>query len=268
MAVSKRTPAVILGIVASALTVTGVVLAVTDPNPSGMVKDTLALHGYPPKTAQIAVTISTGQSYTVQADLNVNFRTNRVEAMIQVPLVFSGVSIDARFIDHHLYATSSNLSSVIGSKWLAAKMNLPSLFGISLELTKPDISLITGFSHKSVTKTANTTVYDFSRDNVAVSSPGATSGAQSHVGTVNWSITTGSEGEVVQSTLTTTTKTAETTISATVLSYNKPAKIAVPPSSEVTSEGSKYLSHLLSKLPINSLVMPENLNSLGSTQLS
>jgi hypothetical protein len=268
MAVSKRTPAVLLAAVASALTITGVVLAATDSNPSGVTRDPLALHGYPPRSADLAVTVSTGQSYSVQANVNINFNTNDIEATLQVPLVFSGVSIDARFLHHHLYATSTNLSSVIGSKWLSTKETLPSLYGLSLEMTKPDISLITGFSHKTVTKSGYFTTYDFSRDNVAVTSLGAKSAKLPGVGSVNWSITTGAEGEVTQSTLTISKKSSEAILSVTVLSYNKPARITAPPANEVKPEDAKFLMGILAKTPIASLLVPQNLTSLGSTQLS
>lgn len=268
MAVSKRSGAFALGVVASALTITGLVLAATDPNPSGVSKDPLALNGYSPKSADFAVVISTGQSYSVQANVNVNFVTNRVEANLQIPLVFSGVNADLRLVNGYLYASSPNLSSVIGAPWLASKMALPSLFGYSLELVKPDIALITGFSRETITKNGYYTTYDFTRDNVAVTRWGAKKGTLASVGSLNWSITTGRQGEATASTLTISTKDSETMISATVLSYNQPARIEAPPSSEVKVESAGYLSKLLRSIPITSLLLPQNLTSLGATHLN
>ena len=65
MAGSTRSGALLLGAVALGLSVFGIVAAATDPNPMGLAKDTLVLNGYPPKTANILVTISTGSTATV-----------------------------------------------------------------------------------------------------------------------------------------------------------------------------------------------------------
>jgi hypothetical protein len=268
MAVSKRTGAAVLAVVASALTITGVVLAATDPYPSGLLKDPFALHGYPPKSADLEVVVSTGQAYSVQSNVNINFQTNRIEARLQIPLVFSSVDFDLRMVDHRLYASTPNLSSVIGTKWLSTKMSLPSLFGYSLEFVKPDIPLISGFSHKTITKNGDYTTYDFSRDNVAVTRLGAVKGELPGVGSLEWSITTGSQGEVTASSLVISSKKSMTEITATVLSYNQPARIEAPPAGQVKSEDAKFLEKLLGSTPIASLLVPQNLTSLGSTTLS
>jgi hypothetical protein len=268
MAVSKRTGAAVLAVVASALTITGVVLAATDPNPSGILKDPLALNGYAPKSADLEVDVSTGQGYSVHANVKVNFVTNSVEATLQVPLVLSSVEGDIRLVNNHLYATTSNLSSVIGASWLATNMSLPSLYGYSLELVKPDISLITGFSHKTVTKNGYFTTYDFSRHDVAVTNLDSAKGTLPSVGSLDWSITTGKQGEVTASSLTISTKKSATTISATVLSYNKPVTINAPPPGDVKRESAKFLTKLFGATPLSTLLVPQNLTSLGSAQLN
>jgi hypothetical protein len=267
MAVSTRTGAFALGILALALTVTGVALAATDSNPSGVAKDPLVLNGYPPKSADILVNISTGQSYSVQANVTFNFVSNRVEATVQVPLVFSGVNADVRMVNNHLYASSANLTSVIGANWLSTKLSLPALYGYSLELVKPDIALIAGFGHESITKSGYSTTFVFSRDNVAVSALGA-KGKLPSVGSIVWSITTGRQGEVSASTITISNKSSMTKISATVLSYNKPAHIDAPPASDVKPVSSSFLTKLLGSTPITQLLMPQNLTSLGSSHLN
>jgi hypothetical protein len=55
----KRVMAVVIAVVAIALTVFGIVLAATDPNPADIGKDPLALNGYPPHSADLAVSLST-----------------------------------------------------------------------------------------------------------------------------------------------------------------------------------------------------------------
>lgn len=268
MAVSKRTGAAVLAVVASALTITGVVLAATDPNPSGIAKDPLALNGYPPRTADIEVVVSTGGSYSVQSNVNINFRTDAIEAKIQIPLAFSSLEADVRLAHHHLYASTANLSSVIGAKWLSTRLTLPSLFGYSLEFVKPDISLISGFSHRTVTKNGNYTTYDFSRDDVAVTYLGAAKGSLPGVGRLEWSVTTGRQGEVTASTLLISNKKSTTKIVATVLSYNQPARIEAPPANQVKPESARFLMKLLGSTPVGTLLVPENLSSLGSAQLN
>jgi hypothetical protein len=59
-----------------------------------------------------------------------------------------------------------------------------------------------------------------------------------------------------------------TEITATVLSYNQPARIEAPPAGQVKSEDAKFLEKLLGSTPIASLLVPQNLTSLGSTTLS
>lgn len=269
MAFSKRFGATALGVVAAALTVTGVVLAATDPNPTGIAKDPLALNGYPPKSAEISLVISTGQGYDVHANVDVNFQTNAVEAVVQIPLVFSGVTADLRALNGHLYASTANLSSVIGTRWLSTSLKVPALFGYSLELVRPDLSLITGFAQTTVMKNGYFTTYDFVRHNVAVARLGAAKGALPVVGSLEWRITTGSEGEVTSSALIISAKGSETVLSATVLSYNRPAAVVAPASNEVTPESSTFLAKLLRSTPIASLLVPQNFASLGnSSQLA
>ena len=171
-------------------------------------------------------------------------------------------------MDNRLYASSPNLSSVIGTTWLATTMKVPALFGYSLELVRPDIALITGFSHETITKNGYFTTYDFTRHDVAVTSIGAPTGKLASVGSLEWSITTGRQGEATASTVTISTKTSMTRLSVTVLSYNQPAIIVAPPAGQVTSESSSFLAKLLRSTPITSLLLPQNLASLGSAHLN
>ena len=58
MASSQRVGAVALAAVALALSIFGVVLAATDSNPAGTSSQALALNGYPPKTVDMQLTIT------------------------------------------------------------------------------------------------------------------------------------------------------------------------------------------------------------------
>src|SRR5579872_4161309 len=171
MLVSRKVAAAGLAVAALALTVTGVVLAATDPNAGGNQKDPLALNGYPPRTAQLRVVISTGQAYNVAANVNVDFLHNAVSADLQIPLLFSATNVDLRLVAGHLYASSPNLGAIVGSQWVSTKVHTPSLYGLSLEMTRPEIDLISGFPQRTVTHSGYLTTYDFHRSDVAIATP-------------------------------------------------------------------------------------------------
>jgi hypothetical protein len=257
--------ALALVVVAFALTVTGIVIAATDSNPGAFAKDPLALNGYPPRSANLLVTLSTGAPYGLSANAAVNFKSNRVDAVVRFPLVVATVAVQLRLIRDHVYARSADASS---GPWLTAALKTPALFGVALEMTKPDIALITGFDHKTVSKNGYSTTYDFYRGRAAVSSLLGTSTSSSSVGSVRWIITVGSQGEVSSSTLTVKTKKNEMTLSVTVQSYNQPARIATPAPASVKSVSKLVLEQLLNSRSLKSLLVPRDLTSLAQANLS
>ena len=267
MPVPKKTWFAVLGSVATALTVFGLVFAATDPNPSGVAKDPLALNGYPPKTALLALTVTTDGGISIHANLDVNFTYNKVEAKFVVPLGLAGIPVEARLVGNEIYASTPNFTSTVGRQWVAMKDNFPPLYNYSLELVKPDIALISGFPSVIVTKNGYFVTHDFHRDNVAVSELGASPPTLPKVGSLDWSITTGKQGEVTASTLTVASRQSFTTVSVTVLSYNRPAHIVAPPSAQVKVEAPTFLRSLLGK-GMFSVLIPANISSLGSTSLS
>jgi hypothetical protein len=93
VAVKQHFKALVLAVVALALTVFGVVIAATDANPSSLAKDPLVLDGYPPKTANLLVNVSTGASFGLNANVAVNFDDNRVDAIVRFPLVIATASL-------------------------------------------------------------------------------------------------------------------------------------------------------------------------------
>jgi hypothetical protein len=265
MALTNRLPKIFLAVVASALTVTGVVVAATDSNPGGAPKDTLALNGYPPSSAQLLVSVTTGQAYSLSANVNVDFTNNSVEALVHFPMIFSIASVDLRLVNNHLYAGSAEATSGL---YLAAPMKQPALYGLALEMTKPDIALITGFSQQTVSKNGDTTTYEFKRDHVAISNLMGGSNQPATIGSVDWSISVGSQGEVTQSTLSAKNATATTTIKVSVLSYNKKVSITAPSASQVKPVSSAIIHQLLGSAPLQSLLIPRNLTSLGQLRLN
>lgn len=264
MAMTNRIPTVLLAVVAVALTVTGVVVAATDGNPGSIPKDNLELNGYPPRSAQLFVTVSTGQTYSLTSNVNVDFNNSRVEAFVHFPLVFSVASVDLRLVDNHLFAGSAEVTS---GPYLSTPMKQPSLFGLALEMTKPDIALITGFD-ESVVSGGGFTTYDFRRSGVAVSNVLGGSKNQASIGTLDWSITVGNQGEVTRTSLVVKDARSTTTISVVVLSYNKPVDVVAPPAAQVQSVDASTLRHLLGSVPLSTLLLPQNLTSLGQLHLN
>ena len=269
MKLSKRAGALVLAVVALSLTVTGIVIAATDTNPGSSNVDALALNGYPPKSADLAVTITTGQTYSVNADVNVNFVTNSVDATVQVPFAFSSVNADLRLVNRHLYAGLSNLQSIIGRSWVSTPMKTPSLYGYSLEMTKPDIALISGYTRKTVTTSGSVTTYNFYRDHATIRAPAGLPVTLPTLATVDFSISVGSQGELTGLGLTVTSKHSTAAITVSVLSYNRPAVIVAPPAKDVLPVTKSILNKLFgSSSSIPSLLTPKNVAALGQIRLS
>ena len=268
MAGSRRAASLALVFVAVALTVTGVVIAATDSNPSSNGENQLTLHGYPPKSAQLHVVISTGQQYNVTADLAINFVTNSVDANVHVPLFFSSALIEARLVSHHLYIGSSNLSSILGASWISTSAPAPSLYGLALEMTKPDISLISGFTSLVISKSGSSMTYAFHRNNASVSAPmGLPIVLPTHAA-VDFSLTVGSEGQLIASGFTVTSARSTVSITATVVSYNKPAHIVAPATKDVKVISISALSRLFGSSLGSSLLSPHGISSLGQIRVN
>lgn len=265
---SKKVGAWALAVVSLGLTVTGVVLAATDPNPADVAKDSLALNGYPPKTADVQLVISTGQDLHVSANVWMNFTNDAMAAQVSVPMIVSTVEVDMRLVHGSLYTTSPSFSSIFGSRWIATSAKQPSLFGLSLEMTKPDISLISGFNNESVTTNGYFKTYTFTRDNLILSTGGTNPIKAPASAKVVFAVTVGKQGEVTASTIALTSKVTSLYVTATVLSYNQPAKIVAPPSKDVTREKISALQKLFAGTPLSSMLGNLNLSNLGKVQLS
>jgi hypothetical protein len=257
MAAPKRMMAVVITVLAVGLTVFGVVVAATNSTTSTVRKDPLALNGYPPKSTDLFVTLTTGSGVTLNANVEVNFTTDRVAALVHFPLVITTASVNVLLLKDHVYARSADVSN---GPWLSAKRALPNLYGISLEMTKPDIDLITGFK-ETTSKRGYSTTYVFTRHDVALSHLFAGAKANSVLGSVRWSITVGSQGELTQTSLLEQTKHSTLTLSATVLSYNQPVHVVQPSTSQSEPLSRSVLAKLLSSTNFAALLIPSALFS-------
>jgi hypothetical protein len=260
----QRVMAVVIAVVAAALTVLGIVLAATDPNPADIGKDPLALNGYPPHSATLAVSLTTSGGLGLNATVTANFTDNRASALVSFPTTLSPSSVDVLMANDHLYARSADVSN---GPWDETSFATPSLFGASLELTKPDIYLITGY-HRSVSHSGYSTTYTFTRQHVVLTTLLGSSKSLSKLGSVRWTITVGSQGEATSSTLVVRSKHATTTVSARVLSFNQSAKIVVPTSKDVQALPLSSLEKLLKGRNFASLLIPRDLTSLSQTSIS
>ena len=264
MVVKKRVMALTIGIVAILLTVVGVVVAATNSNSANGGKDPLALNGYPPKTADLLVTLSTGSNVKLNANVSANFMTGDVRAVVHFPLVITTASVDVIAAKNHLYARSADVSN---GPWLTTHLSLPDLYGVSLELTKPDVDLITGFK-QTVTTSGYSTTYHLSRDNVALSPLFGEAHATSTLGSIRWSITVGRQGELTQSSVVEHTKRSTVKLSVTVLSYNQPVHILIPSASNLEPLSRSGFAKILSTVNFTSLLIPVSLASLPQSSLT
>ena len=263
----KRPAGIALAVVATALTVFGVAFAATDSNSSGVAKDPFVLHGYPPKSMDLFVPISTGQSYTLSANVNVNFTTSSAEAIVHFPLVFSVTSVDLRLVGKHVYAEAADISS---GTWLSFAVRPPAFFGLSLEVTKPDLAFIKGLKETSVSRSGYQTTHTYSRNDVALRNILGPSANAVVLGSLKLSVTEGSSQEFTGATMTMKSAHASTKVTVQVLSYNQPALIVAPSAKDLKTVVGSTLPQLFSSSSITSILYPENFTSLifGSQQVS
>jgi len=263
MPARNRIMGIVVGAVALGLTVTGVVIAATDNNPGQIARDPLVLNGYPPQSAQLHLTVTSGTGAGVSANVDVHFDNDEISGVVQVPLLVSTAALDVRALHGHVFVRPADESS---GSWLSVKERVPSLFGLALEMTKPDIDLISGFSSETIFTSGYSTTHIFVRHDVAVAN--VFGGSATKVGSLTWSITTGSQGEVSQSTLVVKDASASTTISLTVLSYNHGARIVAPATGDVTPVSIASVEKELIGNHFMSILLPTSLSSLGNVHVS
>lgn len=260
---NRRLWALAVAVVALALTATGLVLAATDPNPAGLARDPLALHGYPPTTARLAI-VASSSSLQATAEVTVDFRTAVATGVVSVGVTDAGEAFDVQLVGSALYLRSAAETS--GPWYKVATPSLP-FFGFSLELTQPDLALISGYDARTVTVAGYHTTYDYTFDHVALTPLFATRTTTSRLGTVHWSITVGSEGEVTASSLVVTTGSSTSTLSATVQAYNSPRTVSPAPVASVSPVPSSEVARLLHSAGVGSILLPRGLLSGGVTSL-
>lgn len=261
---NRRLGATSVAVVALALTVLGVVLAATDPNPAGVTRDPLALHGFPPKTARLVFS-ATSSTLQATANLTVDFRNADATGVATVGLSAAGEAFNVVLTGRHLYLRSAAESS---GPWYQVSTPVLPFFGLSLELTKPDLALISGYDSRTVSHDGYLTTYTYDFAHAALSPLFAGRASTSRLGTANWSITVGSQGEVVATALTVRTGGQSSTLSATVQAYNAPAVVAVPSVGPITRVAPREVARLLHSAGLGSILLPRGLLSGGATTVN
>ena len=261
---NRRLAAAVVAVVALALTVLGVVLAATDPNPGGVTSDPLALHGFPPTTAHLVITATTS-TLQATADLTVDFRHAGATGVATVGLTAAGEAFNVVLNGQHLYVRSAAESS---GPWYQVTTPALPFFGLSLELTKPDLALIAGYHSRTVTHDGYLTTYAYVFPHAALTPLFAGRSTTSRLGSVNWSITVGSEGEVTASTLRVSAGGQTSTLSATVEAYNAPATVVLPSVGPVAPVASHEIARLLHSAGLGSILLPRGLLSGATTTVN
>ncbi|MGC8498499.1 MAG: hypothetical protein ACP5OV_03240 [Acidimicrobiales bacterium] len=267
MARTQRIGAAVLAVVSLGLTVTGVVLAATDshPNPGARAVDPLALNGYPPSTATLAISVDAGAT-TLSGTIGIDFRHDAAQASLNLPLGVTAIAAQLILTPHHLYIGSSNLSGIVGQPWLAESVHTPSLYDWSLEATHPDVTMIQGYQSRTVTHAAGVTTYHFTYLGVHLAVPGLLRSVVPSAGRVDVSVSVGSQNEFTGATVVASSSTATASLTATVLGYNQPLHIAGPPRSQVRPLTPGVARRILRGLSgISQLLGPGALGGGGAT---
>jgi len=259
MASSQRVGAVALAAVALALSIFGVVLAATDSNPAGISDQALALNGYPPKTVDMQLTITSNGGSSILADAKIDFQNQLMQISMDIPSAFSSTPVEIVLTNSDLYVGSQGLVSLAGKPWISeALSSSPPFFGLSLEMTKPDVALITSYRRLLTQHDGEFTTYSFGRGMVL--RPLINGQIKKPVsGSMNFSITTGKEGQVTAANVTFSSPSQSISVTSKILSYNQPLKVATPPASLVASNQHALITSLWNALPVAEILSPTNL---------
>lgn len=193
----------------------------------------------------------------MHAVAEIDFRQNAMEMQGSIPLFSSDASLDVRWTGNFVYLHSGVSTS---AKWLKFPATSPSLFGTSLEMIKPDLSLLTGFDAVTKQRVGNETVRTYIRHRAALS---AGSGSASQLGSVRLVVTTGRQGEIVSVDSSTTQGQVTTDVSAVVSAYNTPVHVLAPPASQVRNVSPRRILKVIRHSPLARIVIPMNLGPVA-----
>ncbi len=215
-------------VVALILTVLGLVVAATDHTDV----DTLRLHGQPPETAAFHLhVLSSGTS--IDGDCALSFTRDSGTCALGA----TGTTLSLRWVGGVAYLSNAAQNG----QWLGLATGQPDLFGLSLEMVKPDIALLAQASPMTVSHQGWRTLHTFVLQSGSLRANG---------GPATLVITTGTEGQVESASLSgMATGGQNVELSITITSYNQPVVVSAPPRSQVHVAGPSDIAGLFQLVP-------------------
>jgi hypothetical protein len=247
---------------AAALIATGVLVATSGT--SAPTTDSLVLNGRAPTTVELAVALRTGGSLSTSGTLWLNATTSSLSANLQVPVLTAPTDFSVRAVKNQLYFTSPNLANASGPVWYTLRVRWPSITSLARYLVKPNAALLSLLANARISHHGFATTYEFSRPRIALGTFGAHRTSSLVTGTLDVRLSTGRQGEFTGLWASLATKSATTTVTLNVLSYNHPVVIVAPPHSRATTPASPLIKQLLASGALGSLLLPTQLLQLLS----
>lgn len=247
-----------------AMTLVGVVVAAPADAATG---DRLALKGRAPTSVELRVAVATGGLLSTSGVVWLNAATNSFSARLDVPLITSSTEFDLRAVNKVIYLTSPNLATVAGPVWYTLRASWPALAAYAHFLVQPRAAILRLLANVRVTHHGTSTTYESRRTRVALGAVGAT--GRPSTGAIDVRLTTGAQGEFTGLWASLTSGAATTTVSMSVVSYNRPVSITAPVKGSATTPAGPLLKQLLSSGVLGSFVLPTRwLQLLSRAKLS
>lgn len=251
----NRLLSIVIAIVALLGTTTGIVMAATDSNPGN---SPLSLHGKPPKTAALTMSMTGGDGVAITGAMNVDFVHSRVDGTINIPVAIVMARLNIRAMNGTIYLGSSAFNSMAKAQWLRASMGKFDLTGLALEMSKPEFDLLQqGLGKPTITHEGDVTVRTFDVPTGALAGSGL--GAQG----LMVAFRTGSEGQVLSLTVSMGAGKQSFVLTLSVASYNVPVSITAPNPRTVQPLTSDILSQVGGSNPL----LKQLLSSAGGIAL-
>ena len=215
-------------VAAFVLTVMGLIIAASDHTDV----DTLLLHGQPPQTAAFHVHLLSSGT-VVEGDCALSFSRDAG----QCTLGATGSTLSLRWVGGTAYLNNGAQNG----QWLGLSTSQPDLFGLSLEMVKPDIALLAQVAPMTVAHDGWRTLHTFVLKSGSLRANG---------GPATLVITTGTEGQVESASLGgATTGGQSVSITLTITSYNQPVSVNTPPRSQVRMARPTDITQLFQLVP-------------------
>jgi len=253
---SRRLAGWVVALLATTLTVTGIAFAASDPSPGGYAS--LMLHGHPPRTATMHLTLDAGGKYQMTGVGSIDFVHNSFDAQMTIPFMFYSAHVEVRFVNGYFYLGNAGLAGLGGASgktWMRVNTT-PStldLTGLSIEMVNPALSFPKSM-RDVVTSENGMTIHTFTSSSKAVSLLGGNGSAMN--GALR--VALAPAGELAGMTLNISTPKAHAGVAMVVDGYNGAVHISAPLAKDVTSPANAkgILQQLLGSLGSGGSLLP------------